>query len=534
MTESAELLQQTNFTTLDWVIVIVYPLISVGIGIYVWKLVSNMKDFVTAGQGLGVCLGIASLTGTELGLITVMYSAQKGFTGGFAAFHIALVEGMMALMVGLTGFIVYRLRALQVLTIPEYYQLRFDKKTRVLGGIMMALGGILNMGLFLKVGSMFIVGITGLSATSWALPTVMVFLITLVLIYTCLGGMISVVLADYLQFVVLSFGLLLTTGLAIWKLGWTRIFETIELAMGESGFDPTNAESGFGWDYIIWMGFVSLLACSVWPAIVARALAMESPEAVKRQYTFASISFMIRLLIPYFWGICALVFVLGDPELRLLFFPDGYPAPAELPEGVVAFNNLYGLPVFLGRLLPAGVIGVITAGMIAAFMSTHDSYLLCWSSVLTQDVVAPIYENKNRTISPRSRILLTRFFIVLIGLYVLYWGLMYQGDDDIWDYMAVTGSIYFSGAFSVLLGGLYWKRASSTGAFLALITGLFALAGLSPVQDVLGINVDSARVGLMTIGCTLGAMIFGSLLFPDRNREEEGPHLDESERNHAS
>ena len=165
---------------------------------------------------------------------------KKGFVGGFAAFHIALVAGLVTLVVGMTGFIVYRLRAMQVLTIPEFYQRRFNKKMRILGGLMMALGGILNMGLFLKVGSMFLVGITGLSANSWALPAVMVFLITLVLIYTCLGGMISVVLADYVQFVVLSFGLLLTTGLAIWNLGWNHIFESIESVMGIGGFDPTD------------------------------------------------------------------------------------------------------------------------------------------------------------------------------------------------------------------------------------------------------------------------------------------------------
>ena len=56
-----------------------------------------------------------------------------------------------------------------MLTIPEFYERRFDRRTRVLGGIMMALGGILNMGLFLQVGSKFLVGITGLSAASFAL-----------------------------------------------------------------------------------------------------------------------------------------------------------------------------------------------------------------------------------------------------------------------------------------------------------------------------------------------------------------------------
>ena len=103
----------------------------------------------------------------------------------------------------------------------------------------------------------------------------------------------------------------------------------------------------------------------------------------------ASVSFLIRFLIPCFWGICALVFVLQNDALRELFFPAGYPAPETLPDGVEPLNNLYAMPIFLGRVLPVGIIGIITAGMVAAFMSTHDSYLLCWSSVLTQDVIAP-------------------------------------------------------------------------------------------------------------------------------------------------
>ena len=167
------LLTDTNFSTVDWIIVIVYPMISLGIGIFVSKFIKNMNDFVCAGKGLGTALGVATLTGTELGLITVMYSSQKAFNGGFATFHIALIAGVVTFFVGASGFFLYRLREMQVLTIPEFYERRFDKKTRILGGIMMAAGGILNMGLFLKIGSMFIVGITGLSESSWALPAVM-------------------------------------------------------------------------------------------------------------------------------------------------------------------------------------------------------------------------------------------------------------------------------------------------------------------------------------------------------------------------
>jgi SSS family solute:Na+ symporter len=224
------------------------------------------------------------------------------------------------------------------------------------------------------------------------------------------------------------------------------------------------------------------------------------------------------------------VFIMQSGELRALFFPAGYPPPETMPDGVQAVDDLYGMPLFLGRVLPAGLIGVITAGMVAAFMSTHDSYLLCWSSVLTQDVVAPLRDSMGRPLSSEARILLTRILIVVIGLYVLYWGLVYRGDDDIWDYMAVTGAIYFTGAFALLVGGLYWRRASSTGAFLALLAGLTAIVGLSPVQDGLGtlmtklsssaepitVDIPSARVGLISIAATVMAMVIGSLLFPDR------------------
>ena len=78
-----------------------------------------------------------------------MFAAQKGFTGGFSAFHIAVAAGLVPLLVGFTGFIVLPLRRLGVMTIPEYYGIRYGKGVRVYGGILLALAGILNMGMFL-------------------------------------------------------------------------------------------------------------------------------------------------------------------------------------------------------------------------------------------------------------------------------------------------------------------------------------------------------------------------------------------------
>ena len=463
---------QTNFTPLDWVIVVVYLLLSVGVAFFVKRYAGNMTNFVSAGRAVGTWLGIATLTGTEMGLITVMYSAQKGFTNGFAAFHIGVIAGIVAFLIGVTGFIVVRLRAHEVLTIPEYYEKRFGRRTRILGGIMLAFGGLLNMGLFLKVGAMFIVGITGMVPDSVAVNTVMVVLLVLVLVYTVIGGMISVVITDYIQFVILSVGLLVAGWLAIESVEWDNLFETVRTYKGEAGFNPVAADSSFGFEYVAWMFFLGIVNCALWPTAVARALAMESTTALKRQYTWSSISFAIRMIIPNLLGVCAFVFVMTkSPDLQAVFFPE--------EADVKAVDNLYAMPIFLGRILPAGLIGLITAAMIAAFMSTHDGYLLCWSTVITQDIIAPLF--KERLDNP-TRIKITRVLIVLIGLYILYWGLIYTGEEDIWDYMAVTGAIYFTGAFSLLFGGLYWHRASSTGAVLALLVGITAVLGLGPVQ----------------------------------------------------
>jgi SSS family solute:Na+ symporter len=102
----------TNFATIDWIIVMVYICIPVVIGIIVRKYVRQLSDFIVAGRSLKLFVAIATLTGTELGLVTVMYNSELGFRNGFSAFHVGIIETACILAIGLTGFIVYKLREL--------------------------------------------------------------------------------------------------------------------------------------------------------------------------------------------------------------------------------------------------------------------------------------------------------------------------------------------------------------------------------------------------------------------------------------
>ena len=500
----SDLVLDSNFSSWDWAIVGAYLAGTLAIGIWVNRFVKGMGDYVVAGRSLNSSIAIATMVGSELGLVTVMYSAQKGFSGGFAAFHIGLVAGVVTLIVGMTGFIVVPLRRMEVLTIPEFYERRFGVRVRVLGALILALSGILNMGLFLKAGALFVTGLCGLSDPI-AVNMVMTVLIVMVLVYTVLGGMVSVVITDYLQFCVLSFGMILACGFAIQRLGWTTIVDTVGTIHGEKGFNPFH-EEGFGLSYVIWMIFTAgIVSCAVWQTAVMRACSASSIQVVKRLYLWSSIGFLIRFLLPMFLGLCALVFFWNEQGVR-----EGLDDPTA---------SLQAMPQFLGQILPVGVIGLIAAGMLAAFMSTHDSYLLCWASVLAHDFVAPLCSGR---LSSRGEVRLARVFIVVIGVFLLVWSLWFPLSQDLWDYMAVTGAIYFTGAFSLLLFGLYWKRASRVGAILALMAGGSAILGLDRVQQLCGVHWESQSVGLGATGAAILLMVTGSLLFPDSDSVLEG------------
>ena len=503
---------ETNFSSLDWVIVAAYLAGTVVVGLWVNRYIKGMGEFLVAGRSLKTRLGIATMIGSELGLVTAMFAAQKGFADGFAAFHIGLMAGIATILVGVTGFIVVPLRKMGVMTIPEFYEKRFgSSKLRILGGLILAVAGILNMGLFLKAGAIFVAGITGINddAVKW----IMTAMIVLVLIYTCLGGMISVIITDYVQFVVLSLGLLITCLIAVQKIGWSAIVKGVDIIYSDQGFNPFEAE-GIGGSYISWMFLLGIVSCAVWQTAVMRACAAESVEVVKKMYIWSSLGFMIRFLIPQFIGICALIY----------FFDLGSVQPFFEGDGVVSSDpevTMKAMPVFLGQLLPVGLIGLVAAGMIAAFMSTHDTYLLCWSSVLSEDVINPIRAKK---MSDRQRIVLTRFFLIVIAVFLVLWGMWYPLGQDLWDYMAVSGAIYFTGAFAILMVGLYWQRASAAGAYTALMLGTLAVFGLKPVQEFFDLdeflesnNILSHHISLSVAVMAIVGMIVVSLLIPNKN-----------------
>jgi SSS family solute:Na+ symporter len=500
----------TNFRTADWIIVAVYCLASIGIGVYANRFVGNLADFIVAGRSLRLWLGLATMTGTEIGLVTLMYQAEGGLRHGFAFYYTGIIWGLAFLLVGSTGFIVRKLREMRCMTIPEFYARRYSRPTRILGGFILAFSGILNMGQFLRAGAEFVGVATGMEAAGVGVTAVMASMLAIVLCYTILGGMISVVITDLIQFIVLGFGILIATIFAVSQVGWFSMVDGVRAFHGYPGFNPFAA-GNMGPTEVVWQTFGAIAACALWETATLRALASSDPKTASRMYAGSSITFAGRFILPATWGIAALAYLRARPHL----FDPFLDANAQL----VPEMTLKAMPLFLAQNIPTIVLGVLCAGMFAAFMSTHDSYFIAWSAVLTQDVINPL---RRRSLTQRQRIQLTRIIIACIGAFVFAFGLYYRPPEGLWDFMLATGSVYFAGAFVVIVAGMYWRRASSMGANLALLGGLFSLLSLVHWKDR-GLEwITTDKVGLVTVGlCVLG-MVVGSLLFPDREPPREG------------
>jgi SSS family solute:Na+ symporter len=176
---------ETHFSFLDGVIVAVYLAVTIGAGIWVRKFVGKVEDFLVAGREMNLYLGVASLAATEFGIVTCMYTAQNGYDKGFAGATPGILAAIAMLVVGLTGFCVKPLRDAGVITIPELFEKRFGSRIRWMSGVVIVLGGLLNMGVFLRTGGEFLVYVTGLDIGY--LEITMTALLLCVALYTILG-----------------------------------------------------------------------------------------------------------------------------------------------------------------------------------------------------------------------------------------------------------------------------------------------------------------------------------------------------------
>jgi len=561
----------------DWVIIVVYLVGCIAAGVWMRRYIRGVDDFAVAGREMDANLGIASLAATEMGLVTVMYTAQLGFKNGPAGAIVGVLMAAAMLLVGATGFVIGPLRDAGVITIPELFEKRFGSRVRWLAGLFVVLGGVLNMGIFLKVGGEFLVHVTGLDLEY--LQWTMTVLLGVVLLYTVLGGMLSVLVTDYIQFLVMGLGIVIVSVLVICDIGWTNLVtelpaahqqgqvylearnsqadkarDVVQAVRETEGREAANAlrkkqeqgrlaylkenrtelakqsvlvavtkekatatkekvedvtmanpfnpasPTGLGWMYVVWQALFQIAVVTTWQTMITRVLSAKDSATAKRVYRRTAFYFVGRFVLPGLWGAAAFLY---------------FVKAGGLPDGV---NSLTAMPVYLKTLLPAGVIGIIIAAMLAAEMSTDSGYLLTWATVIYNDLINPCLR---RPMSRKAKLFVVRTLVLVIGLFLLFYGLWYEIRGNAWDYLAITGNIYLASVFTLLVAGLYWRGANSWGAISAIVLGaigpltFLVVNGIvkSPRWDIdPSWEIPPEVAGFAAFGLAFAGMFFGSLL----------------------
>ena len=465
-----------NFHPIDWIIVVVYLAATMAAGLYGKRYVTGLGDFLVAGRKLGTYIGIATLAATEIGTITFMYNAELGFKTGYSSFIIGLISGLVMIFIGRTGFLVKKMRAMGIMTVPEFFEARYSRNLRLLTGVLVAIGGILNMGVFLQVEGKFLLLISGLSHDY--LKQMMTGILLLELLYTVLGGMVSIVITDFIQFVFLGIGTVLITGFTIYKAGWEHMYQVVLINRGEGGFNPL-INPDYGWGFIIFQILLWMAVDTCWQTTAMRTFSTKDPETSRKVFSWTGFIFLGRGMLPMMWGIGALA-LLG-PQV----------------------NSLEAMPIMISKILPVGVLGLVTAGMLAATMSVNSSYLLGWSSVIAQDIIGPA---RNKPLSPKSQVLLNRVTNLFVSLFVLFWGIWYTLPGPVYFYLNITGTIFLAGAFAAVTAGLYWPRANTVGGYSAM------LAGAAGSIAFFFFHLPTSYAGLGSFAAAALAMVVGSLV----------------------
>ncbi|MEW6357213.1 MAG: sodium:proline symporter [Planctomycetota bacterium] len=466
---------------IDWLIVLIPLGIITWIGIKTQRYMEGVSDFLAAGRVAGRYVVAVAAAEAGLGLISVVAMFEMYYKSGWAFGFWHGLATPVGLLMTLTGFAIYRYRETRVMTMAQFYEVRYSRSFRIFAGVLAWISGVINYALFPAVGGRFLVYYCGLPDTVCLLglefPTfglVMAAFLAVALLIVLLGGQITTMVTDCVQglFSYVAYAVLVISILCIFRFDQFR-WAFMARGPGESFLDPFD--TGRLTDFNIFYVFVGILSSVYnrisWQGSQGYNCAAASPHEQKMGgvlgvWRGGFVTIMITLLAlgaytymhhPDFASGAAAVNAELESRINL-----------DNPVSTDTIRTQMRVPLALRHILPVGATGVFCALMIFLLVSTDTTYLHSWGSILIQDIVLPI---RNRPFTPRQQIFLLRLSIAGVAVFAWFFSYYFGQTTYILMFFAMTGSIYLGGAGAVILGGLYWKKGTSAGAWGAMIVG---------------------------------------------------------------
>ncbi len=330
--------------------------------------------------------------------------------------------------------------------------------------------------------------------------------------YVVMGGMLSVVVTDVLQFVMLTIASVVIGVIAINSIspadiaaavpgGWNELFFGWKLNIDWSnlipGINNKIASDGYSLFAIVWMMilFKGILISLAGPAPnydMQRVLATRKPKESAYMSGMVSIALFPRWLM--IGGLVAIGLVFLSPQLKAM-------GPN------IDFEQI--MPMVIKNYLPVGMIGLVIAGLLATYMSTFDSTVNAGAAYLVNDV----YKRYIRPdASQKQHVLMGYFASILIVVVGIIFGLMAKSIHSVMQWI-VSGLYVGYTAPNVLKW--HWWRFNGYGYFWGMITGVAA----SLIIPAIFPNLQIIYAFPVIFVISLAASIIGSLLTKAQDRE---------------
>ena len=468
---------------IDWVIVGTMLCGMAGIAWWTNRLTCSVADFLAANRLAGRYMLTMASGMAGLGAISIAASFEKFYESGFAGAWWGHMLSPVILIIALSGFVVYRYRETRVLTMAQFFEIRYSRRFRIFTGLLAFISGILNYGIFPAVTARFIIYFTGLPTqlmiadiTIPMLAIVMALMLSLAVLLTLSGGQIAVIITDFIQGQFVQISILIIFFILLSQIPWDQLIEGLQQAPANaSRINPMNQADtkGFNPWFFVMTAALNIYGFKAWQGSQGYNAAARTPHEARMAGMLAEfrgqVQFLLTMLLPVF-------------VYAMLHLPAFSQQAANVQQtldqlGSQTLQNQMRVPVGLAQLLPAGVMGLFASVIIAAAVSTDDTYLHSWGSIFIQDVVLPL---RGKPLSQKAHLRLLRCAIFGVAIFAFTFSLLFPLHDYIFMYFQITGAIFLGGAGSVIIGGLYWKRGTVEGAWAAMTTGSFlAFTGIT-------------------------------------------------------
>ena len=475
--------------TIDWLIIAIYFLVALAIGIWASKKAgSDTQSFFLAGRSmpwwlLGISM-VATTFSTDTPNLVTDLVRQKGVSGNWAWWAF-LLTGM------LTVFIYAKLwRRSNVLTDIEFYELRYSGKPAAFlrGFRALYLGLVFNV---LVMGTVSLAAIKfGEILLGWQGWFTLLIACTVTIVYSVLGGLRAVIITDFIQFVLAMAGSVFAMFyiLNLPEIGGIKNLILHENVIGNLSFFPDFSDPN-SWVPVIFVPFAVQWWASYYPGAepggggyIAQRMfsARDENHAIGATLLFNVCHYALR---PWPWIIIALSSLIIFPDLK-----DIQSAFPNLPEDKLGHDVAY--PAML-TLLPPGLLGLVAASLIAAFMSTMSTQLNLGASYLVNDFYKRFI---NKSANEQQLVSAGRLFTIVSVCLGAGLGLTLTNASQAFELLLMIGA----GTGLIYILRWFWWRINAYTEIIAMITSLIIAYYFNFLNDSYAVWIEIVIGAVLT------------------------------------